>query len=111
MRRNTAGTDLKNRVILAALERWPARLRLWPQNTGAVKIGDQLVTFGVAGTADILGIAGPGGRFVAIEIKAGDDRMGEKQAAFREMILRFGGIHIIGRSVDQVLADLGSELR
>lgn len=106
MTRNTKGTDLRNRVLLEVTRRWPDRFRLWAQNVGAVKIDQAFVRFGPPGLSDIIGIIGPHGRMVCIEIKAGNDRMSDIQNSFRDMVLKMGGVHIIGRSVEQVMAEL-----
>lgn len=95
---------------MAVCARWPDRVRLWAQNTGAAKFGKQLVRFGTPGVADIIGIVAWSGRFLAIEVKVGKDRMSDKQEAFREMVQKFGGIHIIGRSVEQVMQELEAAL-
>jgi hypothetical protein len=36
--------------------------------------------------------------------------MGPKQIAFRDMILRAGGIHVIARELEQALQDLGDQI-
>jgi hypothetical protein len=107
----TAGTALGSAIVLAVCQRWPSRIRIWRGNTGAAVFGDQFVRFGVPGESDIRGILAPSGRFVAIEVKAGKDRMSDKQIAFRNMVLQFGGIHIIGRSVEQVIAEMEAHIR
>ena len=65
---------------------------------------------GVTGTADLSGIAGPNGRRVECEIKAGGDRQQHEQVSFQAMIEGLGGIYIIARSADQCVADLKKRL-
>jgi hypothetical protein len=60
------------------------------------------------GTADLIGCVC--GHPVAIEVKAGRDRLREEQANFRDQWLRGGGIYIIARSAEQGIADLRQEI-
>lgn len=94
------------------LEKWGAhpRLRLARVNVGAVKVRDRLVRFGVPGCADICGVLGPGGRFVAIECKSATGRQRPEQQSFERVIRSLGGVYILARSladVDRALAALG----
>jgi hypothetical protein len=79
-------------------------LRIWRNNTGAVK--DQhgrLIRFGLVGSADILGVLAPSGRFVAIEVKTDVGRQSEAQRNFQRMIEDHGGVYILARSVDDAV--------
>ena len=90
-------------AILLALGNRPG-LRVWRQNTGAIKDANgRLVRFGLIGSADILGILAPSGRFVAIEVKTATGRQSEQQRAFQQMIERHGGIYVLARSVDDAI--------
>ena len=88
---------------------WP-QVRVWRANVLAGKIGDRFVRAGVKGQGDLSGI-GPKGIRIELEIKAKRDRMRPEQIAFRDMILRAGGIYIEARSVEQALRDLDFEIR
>lgn len=92
-------------LLIQIPERWPALVRVWRANVVAGKIDNRFIRAGVPGQADISGI-GPRGVRIEIEVKAGSDRLSEKQRAFRDMILRLGGIWVEARSVDQALRDL-----
>jgi len=82
-------------------------LRIWRNNSGALKDQrGQLITYGLKGSADILGLTAPDGRFVAIEVKNERGRQSESQAAFERMIKSMGGIYILARSVDDVYRGL-----
>lgn len=88
-------------------------LRIWRANCGVARIGRRTVRFGIPGQADLTGIA-PDGRRLEIEVKSEDGRLSEDQQRFREMILRFNGIHIVARSIHDVYEQLtacGIELR
>ena len=52
----------------------------------------------VKGSADIIGI-GPGGRFVAIEVKTGKGQLRPEQKNFLQMVGNQGGIAGVARSV------------
>lgn len=84
-------------------------LRIWRNNTGSIKTPDgRFVTFGLKGSADILGIM-RGGRFLAIEVKTATGRQSEHQKNFQNMIESFGGVYILARSVEDVKRRLESE--
>lgn len=82
-------------------------LRIWRNNTGALKDQrGQLITYGLKGSADILGIISPEGRFLAIEVKNERGKQSESQAAFGKMVEAMGGIYILARSVEDVYRGL-----
>ena len=82
-------------------------LRIWRNNTGALTDQrGQLITYGLKGSADILGLISPEGRFVAIEVKNERGKQSVSQAAFERMIKSMGGIYILARSVDDVYRGL-----
>ena len=60
------------------------------------------------GVADILGIL-PGGRFLAIECKAGKGRLSPDQVEFQRDIIRQGGLHIVAYRVEDVIEVLEAE--
>lgn len=83
-------------------------LRIWKNNTGAVKAGTRFVKFGLKGSGDILGIT-CGGKFIAIEVKTGTGRQSPEQKAFQSMVEKFGGIYILARD-ENALDDLINSL-
>lgn len=97
------------RDIIAAYEGHP-RIKLWRQNTGAIRRGSRFIRFGTVGSADITGIM-DGGRRVEVECK----KLGNKthkdrikaQADYGDMIRKHGGVYILAFSVDDVKAVLG----
>jgi hypothetical protein len=62
----------------------------------------QLVRFGLPGTPDIMGIIGPGGRMLGIEVKDAKGRQRPDQKTFERVITSYGGIYILARCVDDV---------
>lgn len=64
----------------------------------------QLINAGLCrGSSDLVGI-GPGGRFLAIEVKTDAGRTTRQQEAFIDAVIRAGGIAGIVRSVEDALA-------
>ncbi len=57
--------------------------------------------YGLTGCADIVGISRPGGRFIAIEAKVGDDVQRSSQSAFQRMVEAFGGVYVLAYSVEE----------
>ncbi|GHT89234.1 hypothetical protein FACS1894137_18170 [Spirochaetia bacterium] len=86
--------------IKAACLRYLERRGLfaWNNPTGAVQVRPgEWLHFGKKGSSDILGIL-PGGRFLAIEVKAKGGSLTPEQAAFLERVRGLGGVAIIARS-------------
>jgi hypothetical protein len=77
-------------------------VRVWKNATGVAKIDDRVIKFGLKGSADILGILAPSGRFLAIECKVGRDTQSPYQKNFQLMIETMGGLYILARSVSDV---------
>lgn len=64
-------------------------------------IGDikRIPSSGARGTSDIKAVIN--GRFVAIEVKIGDDRQSDAQKNYQEMVERAGGLYWIVRTFDE----------
>lgn len=98
-------SDIQRQVIDYLRAR---RIFHWRNNVGGVYRNGRYVVFGVAGAGDIIGVLNDG-RFLSVEIKApGPDTTAKKrkeaQAAFRDAINTAGGVAIVARSVDDVMA-------
>lgn len=76
-------------------------IRVWANNTGLALSFDseRFIKFGLEGSADILGIIAPHGKFLAVEIKTGTGRQSSAQINFQKMITSRGGVYILARSV------------
>ena len=87
-------------------------LRLWEAPVGLARSLDGARTFryGLVGCADIIGIYKPGGRFVAIEAKVGDDVQRPSQHAFAGMLESFGGVYVIAYSPEEAEETLLAKL-
>jgi hypothetical protein len=95
-------------IISGLLIRIPVQIpdcRVWRRNVGAAMTDRGFVRFGIPGEADITGIAS-GGRRIEIEVKAGRDKLSDKQAKFLAMIELRGGIAFVARDVDGAIAEL-----
>ena len=68
---------------------------------------NKLVKFGLQGSADIIGLMKPHGRFLAIEVKTEKGRQSESQKRFQRMIEDMGGLYILARSPEDVIKALG----
>lgn len=109
-------TTLVNETLLLLSEHCGDYLTVWRQNTGAVKVGDRFVRYGIPGQADITGIIGHRmniqsasmigfrGWRVEIECKTLTGRLRASQKAFRAMIERHGGVYLVIRSPGEALA-------
>jgi hypothetical protein len=86
----------------------------WKSNTGAARYegagGSRFVQFGIAGCADILGLL-PGGRFMAVEIKLGKDRIRPQQQDFLDAVDAHQGLAIVLRFPADAIADVYPEVR
>jgi hypothetical protein len=64
----------------------------------------------IKGASDILGVL-PGGRFLAIEVKAPKGRPTKEQMMFLDAVNRNGGLGFIARSIEDVEEVLAKELQ
>lgn len=73
----------------------------WRQNTGTAWIGNQPVSFGYPGAADITGIL-PDGRRLEIECKSATGKQSDKQKKFQQRVEESGGVYLLVRSVEEL---------
>ena len=104
--------DLINAILLAVTKRWP-RVRLFRNSVGMVRYwkGDKhrVVRYGLGvGSADLVGI-GPGGVFLAIEVKTPGTKPTRQQKKWMAMVRDLGGIAIWGHTPAQVVRELEVE--
>ena len=104
--RSEAHTDLVNAILLALGSR--TDMRVWKNHTGAVRRPGYFMRYGLVGSSDILGITNRG-TFIAIEVKTGNASLSKEQCDFRDMILRFNGIHVVARSLSDVSDIVGTK--
>lgn len=88
--------------ILFAVGSLP-NVRVWPRFVGLVRAYDsyeKIFRVGIVGESDIDGIIAPSGRKIGIEIKTGSGKLSKEQIKYRDMIKKFGGVHIEARLID-----------
>lgn len=89
------------RDVMIAVSRLPETM-IWRNQTGALHDRQgRLVTFGLVGSADIIGVHK--GRALAIECKAPRGRQSVPQQRFERAWKAAGGIYIVARSADDAL--------
>jgi len=78
-------------------------MRIWRNNTGkGLSLdGKRVITFGLKGSPDIIGVL-RGGRFVGIEVKKPGGRQSDRQKKFQKMLEAFGGLYILADHPDDV---------
>jgi hypothetical protein len=82
------------------------RIKAWSNPSGAVRIRPgKFMSFGLKGSADILGCL-PGGRFLAVEVKAERGRLSPEQRQFLAGIRALGGLAVVARSYRDIEAAL-----
>lgn len=89
-----------NGILLMAGQKYPDTVRLWRNNTGALK--DQtgrLIKFGCPGSPDLIGILRPG-KFLGVEVKD-KSRQSDQQKNFQSMVELMGGIYLLVHSVEE----------
>jgi hypothetical protein len=87
----------------------------WRSNSGAARLPGrggklQLVRFGTPGVSDLLAVA-PGGKLIAVELKAGKNPQTKAQAAFAEQVVARGGIYLLVRDLAQLNEELDRLLK
>lgn len=56
------------------------------------------ISYGVPGSADIIGLVAPDGLFLAVEFKTGRGKQEKDQLAYEKMICAIGGVYKIVRN-------------
>ena len=83
-------------------------VRVWPRVVGvgrAMNNPRQVIRFGLPGESDIDGIIMPNGRKLCIEVKTGNAKLSKNQETYRNVMVRFGALHIVARDVLQALEE------
>lgn len=84
------------------------RIRIWTRQVGFDYM--RKIKFGVEGEADLQGIIAPTGRMLSIECKTGKGKLNAAQKRWRAMVLKFGGLYIEARSLQQVIDEVEKAL-
>lgn len=124
--------QLTAELLIEIPKRFP-HVRVWRQNTGggigmstvkqavaliqqgrtgeAVKLLlSRPIKFGLSGTADIIGIIGPYGRMLQVEVKVAKDKMSEDQESVQSMVVKRGGVYIEVRTPEDAYLALEREV-
>lgn len=101
-------SDIQSRIRLEVGSLPDARI--YRNNVGTLLDSRGIpVSFGLAvGSADLIGLVAPWGRFLSIEVKRPKHKTSkvrqEAQAAWRSIIARFGGVATQAETVDDAMA-------
>jgi hypothetical protein len=97
----------ENKVKAEVLKYLEVRqIKAWSNSSGVVQIRPgKFMSFGLKGSSDILGIL-PGGRFLAVEVKALEGRLSSEQREFLADIKALGGMAVVARSYRDIEAAL-----
>lgn len=91
-------TKLVNDILIMIGKEFPATVRAWRNNSGALRDDDgRMVRFGLTGSPDIIGCCA--GQFFGIECKVGVGKQSPRQMAFEQAITAVGGSYIVARTV------------
>lgn len=95
-------SSLQERIRLAVSA---AGVLLFRNNVGLASYKGQKVRYGLGkGSADLVGVAGPHGRFIALEIKrAKGGKVSRDQERWLKWVRLYGGVSGVVRSVDEAL--------
>ena len=123
--------DITRKILLTLPDRVPCRV--WRRNVGAgypsgpvhqamrllesnrasealaLLRRTRVVVFGLPGEADIDGIL-QGGRRLAVEVKAGADRVRPEQAGYQRMLELYGGLYVIAHTPEGCVDEIVSRL-
>ena len=84
--------------------RYKGRAFFWRNNSGALKTEKSFVRFGATGSPDILGVLGPSGRLVGLEVKGAKGKTSEHQEAWLKEAQELGAVVGVVRSMDEACA-------
>lgn len=74
---------------------------VWKNNTGSIKAQERFQSYGLKGSADIIGLASDG-KFVSIECKTGKAVQNKAQKNFEKAVLKRNGIYKVIRSYEEL---------
>ena len=80
------------------------RAIVYRNNGGVARYGEARVRYGLApGSADLIGMLVPSGRFLAVEVKMPGKHLEPDQVRWRDVVVRAGGLHVVAHSVAEAL--------
>lgn len=111
----TSEKRIQNDIRLGLQQAFP-ELVLWRNNVGkADYVGpsgnSRSVLYGLGpGSADLVGVMGPRGRFVAIEVKRPGNKARPNQEVWLELVRSNGGVAFVADSAASAIRQLGEAL-
>lgn len=112
MRLHLAGpvleTVLQSLILAQVPLRFP-RVRVWRSAVVKAKTVRGFVRSLPDGWADITGVIAPHGRALFIEVKSDTGRSSPDQVAFGDWVRALGAVHVVARSLEDVVAVLSKE--
>jgi hypothetical protein len=103
------GKEITARLLLRIPEEFP-QARAWRRHVGSKDIDGRWQKFGRKGESDIDGIVKPHGTRLAIEVKAGKDRLTPEQQRYLDFVTEFGGIAFVAYDVESAIEELRTHL-
>lgn len=103
---------MKESDLLRLVMEWLSAKRIlaFRQNTGAIKVDQRFIRFGVIGMADIIAFPCNGENDCIIptwiELKVGSNKQSDYQKSFQKLVIREGHHYILARSLDDVEAGM-----
>tara|TARA_B100000949_G_C14026130_1_gene343438 strand:- start:141 stop:473 length:333 start_codon:yes stop_codon:yes gene_type:complete len=77
---------------------------IWRNESGVAEHKGRYVRYGLCkGSADLIGVLAPKGRFVALEVKTPRGRVSKEQNMFLNLVRSQGGFACVVRSVEEAL--------
>ena len=104
---STESTPVREATLLRQIHLAIGRRRdcmIWRNSKGTRQTDRAFVRMGLLadGSADLIGI-GPGGRFLAIEVKRPNGRRNPDQVRFIDLVIGYGGIGGFAESVEDAI--------
>ena len=77
---------------------------IWRNESGAAEHKGRYVRYGLQkGSADLVGLLAPDGKFLALEVKTSRGRLSTEQKLFLELVRSRGGFACVVRSVEEAV--------
>ncbi len=96
-------------ILVALSERYHPQCHVFRVNVLVARAGRGTVRSAPVGTADLIGCVR--GLPVAIEIKAGRDRLSTEQKLFAEQWSKSGGLYVVAKNVEDCMREIEKEIR
>ena len=106
--KDTPEDVIQNDCIIRMNKDFKDYLAIWRNNTGAMKVDDRFIKFGIPGQGDASGIITPGFR-LEVEFKRKGKKQTKRQINFQKNVVEYwGGIYLLcdGNYNDQIKVPL-----